>query len=44
VDGGLVADVRLLQQKGRLVAILKGGEVYKLDRDALARRGLHAAE
>ena len=44
VDGDPVADVRLLQQKERLVAILKGGEVYKLDRCALVRRAVQAAE
>ena len=44
VDGDPVADVRLLQQKERLVAILKGGEIWRLDRDALARRAVQAAE
>ena len=44
VDGDPVADVRLLQHKERLVAILKGGEVYKLDRCALERRPMQAAE
>ena len=34
----------LLQQKERLVAILKGGEAYKFDRSALERRRMHAAE
>ena len=34
----------LLQQKERLVAILKGGEICRLDRDALARRAVQAAE
>lgn len=44
VDGDPVADVGLLQHKDRLVAILKGGEVYKLDRSALERRETRAAE
>ena len=44
VDGDPVADVGLLQHKERLVAILKGGEVYKLDRAALERREVRAAE
>jgi imidazolonepropionase-like amidohydrolase len=44
VDGDPVADVGLLQHKDRLVAILKGGDVYKLDRAALERRTVRAAE
>ena len=44
VDGDPVADVSVLQHKERLVAILKGGEVYKLDRAALAQRQVRAAE
>jgi imidazolonepropionase-like amidohydrolase len=44
VDGDPVADVRLLQQTERLVGILKGGEVHKLDRANLERRRLRAAE
>jgi hypothetical protein len=44
-----VADVAadtnsVLQRKDRLVGIFKGGEVYKLDRAALARRDVRAAE
>ena len=44
VDGDPVADVSLLQHKERLVAIIKGGAVYKLDRTALQRRDVRAAE
>ena len=44
VDGDPVADVRVLQQRERLVAILKGGVPFKLDRAALARRTAQAAE
>jgi imidazolonepropionase-like amidohydrolase len=44
VDGDPVADVRLLQRTERLVGILKGGEVHKLDRANLERRRLRAAE
>jgi imidazolonepropionase-like amidohydrolase len=44
VDGDPVADVGLLQHKDRLVAILKGGEAYKLDRSALEQRKMRAAE
>jgi imidazolonepropionase-like amidohydrolase len=44
VDGDPVVDVAVLQHKDRLVAILKGGEPYKLDRAALARRDVRAAE
>ena len=44
VDGDPVADVSVLQHKERLVAILKGGEVHKLDRAALAQRQVRAAE
>jgi imidazolonepropionase-like amidohydrolase len=44
VDGDPVADVRLLQRKERLVAILKGGEFHKLDRANLERRRSRAAE
>jgi len=44
VDGDPVADVRLLQHKDRLVAILKGGDVCKLDHTALERRDTRAAE
>lgn len=44
VDGDPVADVNLLRNKDRLVAILKGGEAYKLDRDRLQNRRLRAAE
>jgi len=44
VDGDPVADVSILQHKERLVAILKGGEPYKIDRAALGRQEAHAAE
>ena len=44
VDGDPVADVSVLQNKDRLVAILKGGEVYKLDRSSLERQQMRAAE
>jgi imidazolonepropionase-like amidohydrolase len=44
VDGDPVADVNILQNKDRLVAILKDGEVHKLDRVSLERQQMHAAE
>ena len=44
VDGDPVADVSLLQDKERLVVILKGGEIYKLDRALVERRTVRAAE
>jgi imidazolonepropionase-like amidohydrolase len=44
VDGDPVADVSVLQNKDRLVAILKGGELYKLDRGSLERQQMRAAE
>jgi imidazolonepropionase-like amidohydrolase len=44
VDGDPVADVNILRSKDRLVAILKGGEPYKLDRNALQRPHMRAAE
>ena len=44
VDGDPVADVGVLQNKDRLIAILKGGEVYKLDRPSLERQEMRAAE
>jgi imidazolonepropionase-like amidohydrolase len=44
VDGDPVADVNILRNKDRLVAILKGGETYKLDRAALQSRPMRAAE
>jgi imidazolonepropionase-like amidohydrolase len=44
VDGDPVADVNILRHKDRLVAILKGGEPHKLDRAALQRREMRAAE
>jgi hypothetical protein len=34
----------VLQHTDRLMAILKGGEPHKLDRAALARRDVRAAE
>ncbi len=44
VDGDPVADVSVLQNKDRLVMILKGGEIHKFDRDSLARQQIRAAE
>jgi imidazolonepropionase-like amidohydrolase len=44
VDGDPVADVNILRNKDRLVAILKGGEPYKLDRSAMQRQPMRAAE
>jgi imidazolonepropionase-like amidohydrolase len=44
VDGDPVADVNVLRHKDRLVAILKGGEVHKLDRSSLHRQHSRAAE
>ncbi|HEX4365418.1 MAG TPA: amidohydrolase family protein [Rhodopila sp.] len=44
VDGDPVADVNILRHKDRLVAILKGGEAYKLDRNRLQSRPMRAAE
>ena len=44
VDGDPVADVTVLQKPERLVAILKGGAVHKLDTAALERRESRAAE
>jgi len=44
VDGDPVADVSILQHQSRLVAILKGGALHKLDRNALERREARAAE
>jgi imidazolonepropionase-like amidohydrolase len=44
VDGDPVADVAILQNKDRLIAILKDGEPYKLDRAALQRRQSQAAD
>jgi hypothetical protein len=36
--------VNVLRHKDRLVAILKGGEVHKLDRSSLHRQHSRAAE
>ncbi|MEA2767618.1 MAG: hypothetical protein QOD93_580 [Acetobacteraceae bacterium] len=44
VDGDPVADVNILRRKDRLVAILKGGDPYKLDRSALQHPQMRAAE
>ena len=44
VDGDPVADVTLLQRRDRLAAILKGGEIHKLDRAVLERPQTRAAE
>jgi imidazolonepropionase-like amidohydrolase len=44
VDGDPVADVSILQNKDRLVAILKGGDLYKFDRRSLERQQMRAAE
>jgi imidazolonepropionase-like amidohydrolase len=44
VDGDPVADVNVLRDKDRLVAILKGGAVFKLNRACLRQDRLRAAE
>ena len=44
VDGDPVADVGVLQRKEKLLAILKGGEVVKLDHAALESGRARAAE
>jgi len=44
VDGDPLADVSMLQNADRLLAILKGGAAHKLDRVALGRRLNQAAE
>jgi imidazolonepropionase-like amidohydrolase len=44
VDGDPVADVNILRNKDRLVAIVKGGEPYKLDRSIVQRQHMRAAE
>ncbi|HEY2131893.1 MAG TPA: amidohydrolase family protein [Acetobacteraceae bacterium] len=44
VDGDPVADTEVLCRQDRLVAIIKGGEVYKLDRSRLQPGRLRAAE
>jgi imidazolonepropionase-like amidohydrolase len=44
VDGDPVADVSILRHKDRLVAIMKGGEAYKLDRTRLQSPPMRAAE
>jgi imidazolonepropionase-like amidohydrolase len=44
VDGDPVADADILRHKDRLVAIIKGGQLHKLDRDRLRNRQLRAAE
>jgi imidazolonepropionase-like amidohydrolase len=44
VDGDPVEDVAVLQHKERLVGIFRGGVVYKLDRAALERHEVRAAE
>jgi imidazolonepropionase-like amidohydrolase len=44
VDGDPVADVGMLRHQDRLIAILKGGAVHKLDRVGLERREMRAAE
>ncbi len=44
VDGDPVADVRVLQDRNRIVGIWKGGTAYKLDRAVLERREMRAAE
>ncbi len=38
VDGDPVADVRILQDRNRIVGIWKGGAVHKLDRHAIGAR------
>lgn len=44
VDGDPVADVSIMQRKDRLLAILKGGELCKLDRSGIAADAMRAAE
>ncbi len=44
VDGDPVADVRVLQDRSRLLGIWKGGVVHKLDRPGLERSEVRAAE
>lgn len=44
VDGDPVADVRVLQDRQRIVGIWKGGLAHKLDRAVLERREVRAAE
>jgi imidazolonepropionase-like amidohydrolase len=44
VDGDPVADVGILPNRNRLVAILKSGAIHKLDRTALSQREVRAAE
>jgi imidazolonepropionase-like amidohydrolase len=44
VDGDPVADVNILRDKNRLVAIIKGGETHKLDRTRLRPGRMRAAE
>jgi imidazolonepropionase-like amidohydrolase len=44
VDGDPVADVNILCNKDRLIAIIKGGKPYKLDRNGLQRQQMRAAE
>ena len=44
VDGDPVADIRLLQDRNRIVGIWKGGAAHKLDRSVLDRRMAQAAE
>jgi imidazolonepropionase-like amidohydrolase len=44
VDGDPVADVNILRNKDRLVAILKGGETHKLDHNRLQSERMRAAE
>jgi imidazolonepropionase-like amidohydrolase len=44
VDGDPVADVDLLRNQDRLVAILKGGQPHKLDKGRLQRQQMRAAE
>jgi imidazolonepropionase-like amidohydrolase len=44
VDGDPVADPNILRWKDRMAAIMQGGEFHKLDRAALERRTIRAAE
>ena len=44
VDGNPVADVRVLQDRNRIVGIWKGGVAHRLDRAVLERREMRAAE
>jgi imidazolonepropionase-like amidohydrolase len=44
VDGDPLADIRVLQDAGRLAAIMKGGRFHKAPAASLAQRRPEAAE